>query len=114
MSLLFIHSNQSHDITIQPVHHTTLKFFITYSHIQPPPFTPQDLCTNPKRPEQFFSSMIHQINEEHHFLLQPPLSIQLHPFQNRFQVTISKSKNQHPINISHHHTNHQFHHHLNQ
>ncbi|WP_369008310.1 adaptor protein MecA, partial [Staphylococcus epidermidis] len=47
-------------------------------------------------------------------VLQRPLSIQLHPFQNPLQVTISKSKNQDPINISDDHTNHQFHHHLNE
>ena len=44
------------------------------------------------RGEEFFWSMMDEINEEEDFVVEGPLWIQVHAFEKGVEVTISKSK----------------------
>ena len=82
--------------------------FITYSDIEARGFSREDLWSNRKRGEEFFWSMMDEINEEEDFVVEGPLWIQVHAFEKGVEVTISKSKNEDAMNMSDDDTNHQF------
>ena len=79
---------------IERVDDTTVKLFITYSDIEARGFSREDLWSNRKRGEEFFWSMMDEINEEEDFVVEGPLWIQVHAFEKGVEVTISKSKNE--------------------
>ncbi|HFK6161988.1 adaptor protein MecA [Staphylococcus aureus] len=85
---------------IERVDDTTAKLFITYSDIEARGFSREDLWTNRKRGEEFFWSMMDEINEEEDFVVEGPLWIQVHAFEKGVEVTISKSKNEDMMNMS--------------
>ena len=93
---------------IERVDDTTVKLFITYSDIEARGFSREDLWSNRKRGEEFFWSMMDEINEEEDFVVEGPLWIQVHAFEKGVEVTISKSKNEDAMNMSDDETNHQF------
>ena len=93
---------------IERVDDTTVKLFITYSDIEARGFSREDLWSNRKRGEEFFWSMMDEINEEEDFVVEGPLWIQVHAFEKGVEVTISKSKNEDAMNMSDDDTNHQF------
>ena len=93
---------------IERVDDTTVKLFITYSDIEARGFNREDLWTNRKRGEEFFWSMMDEINEEEDFVVEGPLWIQVHAFEKGVEVTISKSKNEDAMNMSDEDTNDQF------
>ncbi|QOX61183.1 adaptor protein MecA [Staphylococcus capitis] len=93
---------------IERVDDTTVKLFITYSDIEARGFNREDLWTNRKRGEEFFWSMMDEINEEEDFVVEGPLWIQVHAFEKGVEVTISKSKNEDAMNMSDENTNDQF------
>ena len=78
---------------IERVDETTVKLFITYSDIEARGFSREDLWTNRKRGEEFFWSMMDEINQEEEFVVEGPLWIQVHAFEKGVEVLISKSKN---------------------
>ena len=57
---------------IERVDDTTVKLFITYSDIEARGFNREDLWTNRKRGEEFFWSMMDEINEEEDFVVEGP------------------------------------------
>ncbi|WP_180369316.1 adaptor protein MecA, partial [Oenococcus oeni] len=77
-----------------------VKLFITYSDIEARGFSREDLWTNRKRGEEFFWSMMDEINEEEDFVVEGPLWIQVHAFEKGVEVTISKSKNEDAMNMA--------------
>ncbi|MDR4210923.1 adaptor protein MecA, partial [Bacillus thuringiensis] len=83
---------------IERVDDTTVKLFITYSDIEARGFSREDLWSNRKRGEEFFWSMMDEINEEEEFVVEGPLWIQVHAFEKGVEVTISKSKNEDAMN----------------
>lgn len=85
---------------IERVDDTTVKLFITYSDIEARGFSREDLWTNRKRGEEFFWSMMDEINEEEDFVVEGPLWIQVHAFEKGVEVTISKSKNEDAMNMA--------------
>lgn len=87
---------------IERVDDTTVKLFITYSDIEARGFSREDLWTNRKRGEEFFWTMMDEINEEEEFLVEGPLWIQVHAFEKGVEVTISKSKNEDIMNDADH------------
>ncbi|CDR65677.1 adaptor protein MecA [Staphylococcus schweitzeri] len=93
---------------IERVDDTTVKLFITYSDIEARGFSREDLWTNRKRGEEFFWSMMDEINEEEDFVVEGPLWIQVHAFEKGVEVTISKSKNEDMMNMSDDDTTDQF------
>ena len=64
--------------------------------------------TKDEADEEFFWSMMDEINEEEDFVVEGPLWIQVHAFEKGVEVTISKSKNEDAMNMSDDDTNHQF------
>ena len=64
---------------IERVDDTTVKLFITYSDIEARGFSREDLWTNRKRGEEFFWSMMDEINEEDFVV--GTLWIQVHAFE---------------------------------
>ncbi|WP_226386008.1 adaptor protein MecA [Staphylococcus sp. Marseille-Q1834] len=93
---------------IERVDDTTVKLFITYSDIEARGFSREDLWTNRKRGEEFFWSMMDEINEEEDFVVEGPLWIQVHAFEKGVEVTISKSKNEDAMHMSDEDANEQF------
>ncbi|WAE41143.1 adaptor protein MecA [Staphylococcus pasteuri] len=85
---------------IERVDDTTVKLFITYSDIEARGFSREDLWINRKRGEEFFWSMMDEINEEEDFVVEGPLWIQVHAFEKGVEVTISKSKNEEAMNMA--------------
>ncbi|MCO4330913.1 adaptor protein MecA [Staphylococcus hyicus] len=78
---------------IERIDDMTVKLFITYKDIEARGFKREDLWTNRKRGEEFFWSMMEEINQEEDFVVEGPLWIQVHAFEKGVEVTISKSKN---------------------
>ncbi|PTI88518.1 adaptor protein MecA [Staphylococcus simulans] len=85
---------------IERVDDTTVKLFITYGDIEARGFKREDLWTNRQRGEEFFWSMMEEINEEEDFVVEGPLWIQVHAFEKGVEVTISKSKNEEMMNLN--------------
>ncbi|MCE5650261.1 adaptor protein MecA [Staphylococcus pseudintermedius] len=78
---------------IERIDDMTVKLFITYTDIEARGFKREDLWTNRKRGEEFFWSVMEEVNEEEDFVVEGPLWIQVHAFEKGVEVTISKSKN---------------------
>lgn len=93
---------------IERVDDTTVKLFITYGDIEARGFKREDLWTNRQRGEEFFWSMMEEINEEEDFVVEGPLWIQVHAFEKGVEVTISKSKNEDMMNMSDDSMNNEF------
>lgn len=85
---------------IERIDDMTVKLFITYTDIEARGFKREDLWTNRKRGEEFFWSVMEEVNEEEDFVVEGPLWIQVHAFEKGVEVTISKSKNEDIVNMS--------------
>ncbi|RIL90410.1 adaptor protein MecA [Staphylococcus chromogenes] len=85
---------------IERIDDMTVKLFITYKDIEARGFRREDLWTNRKRGEEFFWSMMEEINQEENFVVEGPLWIQVHAFEKGVEVTISKSKNDELMQMS--------------
>ncbi|MDO5376661.1 adaptor protein MecA [Staphylococcus rostri] len=85
---------------IERIDDMTVKLFITYADIEARGFRREDLWTNRKRGEEFFWSVMEEVNEEEDFVAEGPLWIQVHAFEKGVEVTISKSKNESEMNMS--------------
>ncbi|MCE4965387.1 adaptor protein MecA [Staphylococcus chromogenes] len=85
---------------IERIDDMTVKLFITYKDIEARGFRREDLWTNRKRGEEFFWSMMEEINQEEDFVVEGPLWIQVHAFEKGVEVTISKSKNDELMQMS--------------
>lgn len=85
---------------IERIDDTTIKLFITYKDIEARGFKREDLWTNRKRGEEFFWSMMEEVNQEEDFVVEGPLWIQVHAFEKGVEVTISKSKNEELMQMS--------------
>lgn len=85
---------------IERIDDMTVKLFITYTDIEARGFKREDLWTNRKRGEEFFWSVMEEVNEEEDFVVEGPLWIQVHAFEKGVEVTISKSKNEDMTNMS--------------
>lgn len=85
---------------IERIDDMTVKLFITYSDIEARGFRREDLWTNRKRGEEFFWSVMEEVNEEEDFVAEGPLWIQVHAFEKGVEVTISKSKNDPEVGMS--------------
>ena len=93
---------------IERVDDTTVKLFITYGDIESRGFKREDLWTNRQRGEEFFWSMMEEINEEEDFVVEGPLWIQVHAFEKGVEVVISKSKNEEMMNMADDNMNNEF------
>lgn len=85
---------------IERIDDMTVKLFITYKDIEARGFRREDLWTNRKRGEEFFWSMMEEINQEEDFVVEGPLWIQVHAFEKGVEVTISKSKSDELMQMS--------------
>lgn len=85
---------------IERIDETTVKLFITYQDIEARGFKREDLWTNRKRGEEFFWSMMDEINDEEEFVVEGPLWIQVHAFEKGVEVTVSKSKGDELLNMT--------------
>ncbi|AVQ34519.1 adaptor protein MecA [Staphylococcus muscae] len=85
---------------IERIDDMTVKLFITYTDIEARGFRREDLWTNRKRGEEFFWSVMEEVNEEEDFVVEGPLWIQVHAFEKGVEVTISKSKNESEMGMS--------------
>ncbi|MCS4486621.1 adaptor protein MecA [Staphylococcus americanisciuri] len=85
---------------IERIDDMTVKLFITYTDIEERGFRREDLWTNRKRGEEFFWSVMEEVNEEEDFVVEGPLWIQVHAFEKGVEVTISKSKNEADMDMS--------------
>lgn len=80
---------------IERVNESTIKFFITYQDIEKRGFNKDDLWMNRKRGEEFFWSLMDEVNDEHEegFGMEGPLWIQVHAYDKGVEVIVSKSQN---------------------
>lgn len=85
---------------IERIDEMTVKLFITYQDIEARGFKREDLWTNRKRGEEFFWSMMDEINDEEEFVVEGPLWIQVHAFEKGVEVTVSKSKGDELLNMT--------------
>ena len=92
---------------IERVDDTTVKLFITYNDIEDRGFKKEDLWSNRKRGEEFFWTVIDEVNEEEDFIVEGPLWVQVHAFEKGVEVTISKSKNEDIMNMTEEEANEQ-------
>ena len=92
---------------IERIDETTVKLFITYQDIEARGFKREDLWTNRKRGEEFFWSMMDEINDEEEFVVEGPLWIQVHAFEKGVEVTVSKSKGDELLNMTDEESNEQ-------
>ncbi|QLK85642.1 adaptor protein MecA [Staphylococcus sp. 17KM0847] len=85
---------------IERIDDMTVKLFITYTDIEARGFRREDLWTNRQRGEEFFWSVMEEVNEEEDFVVEGPLWIQVHAFEKGVEVTISKSKDESLMDVS--------------
>ncbi|MGZ9848623.1 adaptor protein MecA [Macrococcus psychrotolerans] len=78
---------------IERVNESTLKFYLTYTDIEARGFKRDDLWTSRKKGEEFFWSVMEEVNEEEDFFFDGPLWIQVHAFDKGIEVVVTKSKN---------------------
>lgn len=80
---------------IERINESTIKFFITYQDIEKRGFNKDDLWMNRKRGEEFFWSLMDEVNVEHEegFGMEGPLWIQVHAYDKGVEVVVSKSQN---------------------
>ena len=81
---------------IERVNDSTIKFFITYQDIEKRGFDRDDLWTNRKRGEEFFWSIMDEVNHEQEddFTMEGPLWIQVHAYDKGVEVVVSKSRDE--------------------
>lgn len=77
---------------IERVNETTIKFYLTYTDIEDRGFKQDELWTNRKRGEEFFWSMMEEVNEEEEFVVEGPLWIQVHASDKGIEFVVTKSK----------------------
>lgn len=77
---------------IERVNETTIKFYLTYADIEDRGFKQSDLWTNRKKGEEFFWSMMEEVNQEEEFTVEGPLWIQVHAFDKGIEFVVTKSK----------------------
>ncbi|WP_020007759.1 adaptor protein MecA [Salinicoccus albus] len=79
---------------IERVNDSTIKFFITYHDIEKRGFDRDDLWTSRKRGEEFFWSLMDEVNHEQEddFTMEGPLWIQVHAYDKGVEVVVSKSR----------------------
>lgn len=79
---------------IERVNESTIKFFITYQDIEKRGFNKDDLWMNRKRGEEFFWSLMDEVNDENEedFTMEGPLWIQVHAYDKGVEVVVSKSQ----------------------
>lgn len=82
---------------IERVNDSTIKFFLTYTDIESRGFNKEDLWTNRQRGEEFFWTIMDEVNNEQteDFAMDGPLWIQVHAFDKGIEVVVSKSQNEH-------------------
>ncbi|MEE1108241.1 adaptor protein MecA [Macrococcoides canis] len=78
---------------IERVNESTLKFYLTYTDIEARGFKRDDLWTSRKKGEEFFWSVMEEINQEDDFFIDGPLWIQVHAFDKGIEIVVTKSKN---------------------
>jgi len=78
---------------IERVNESTLKFYLTYTDIEARGFKHDDLWTSRKKGEEFFWSVMEEVNQEEDFFFDGPLWIQVHAFDKGIEVVVTKSKN---------------------
>ncbi|SOC44953.1 adaptor protein MecA [Salinicoccus kekensis] len=80
---------------IERVNESTIKFFMTYADIEKRGFDRDELWMNRKRGEEFFWSVMDEVNVEHGegFGMEGPLWIQVHAYDRGIEVIVSKSQN---------------------
>lgn len=78
---------------IERVNESTLKFYLTYTDIEARGFRRDDLWTSRKKGEEFFWSVMEEINQEEEFFIDGPLWIQVHAFDKGIEIVVTKSKN---------------------
>lgn len=78
---------------IERVNESTLKFYLTYTDIEARGFKRDDLWTSRKKGEEFFWSVMEEVNQEEDFFFDGPLWIQVHAFDKGIEVVVTKSKN---------------------
>src|SRR5699024_399140 len=81
---------------IERVNDSTIKFFITYHDIEKRGFDRDDLWTSRKRGEEFFWSLMDEVNHEQEddFTMEGPLWIQVHAYDKGVEVVVSKSRDE--------------------
>ncbi|TDM03797.1 adaptor protein MecA [Macrococcus carouselicus] len=77
---------------IERVNDSTIKFYLTYRDIEERGFRQDDLWMNRRKGEEFFWSMMEEINEEEEFVVEGPLWIQVHAFDKGIEFVVTKSK----------------------
>ncbi|MBY8909506.1 adaptor protein MecA [Salinicoccus roseus] len=84
---------------IERIDDSTIKFFITYQDIENRGFDREDLWMNRKRGEEFFWSIMDEVNHEHEedFSMEGPLWIQVHAYDKGIEVVVSKSQDDKPF-----------------
>ena len=78
---------------IERVNESILKFYLTYTDIEARGFKRDDLWTSRKKGEEFFWSVMEEVNQEEDFFFDGPLWIQVHAFDKGIEVVVTKSKN---------------------
>ena len=80
---------------IERVNESTIKFFMTYADIEKRGFDRDELWMNRKRGEEFFWSVMDEVNVEQGegFGMEGPLWIQVHAYDRGIEVVVSKSQN---------------------
>lgn len=84
---------------IERIDESTIKFFITYQDIERRGFDKEDLWMNRKRGEEFFWSIMDEVNheQEEDFSMEGPLWIQVHAYDKGIEVVVSKSQDDKPF-----------------
>ncbi|GAB3063153.1 adaptor protein MecA [Salinicoccus sesuvii] len=84
---------------IERIDESTIKFFITYQDIEKRGFDKEDLWMNRKRGEEFFWSIMDEVNyeQEEDFSMEGPLWIQVHAYDKGIEVVVSKSQDDKPF-----------------
>ena len=77
---------------IERINESTIKFYLTYRDIEERGFRQDDLWMNRRKGEEFFWSMMEEINEEEEFTVEGPLWIQVHAFDKGIEFVVTKSK----------------------
>ncbi|MFB9860285.1 adaptor protein MecA [Salinicoccus siamensis] len=86
---------------IERIDESTIKFFITYQDIEKRGYDKEDLWLNRKRGEEFFWSIMDEVNHEHEeeFSMDGPLWIQVHAYDKGIEVVVSKSQDDKPFSM---------------
>ncbi|UTH14453.1 adaptor protein MecA [Macrococcus equipercicus] len=78
---------------IERINDVTIKFYLTYTDLEERGFKQDELWTNRKKGEEFFWSMMEEVNQEEEFVIEGPLWIQVHAFDKGIEFVVTKSRN---------------------